>query len=268
MSGISGATRTSSRLVFRLRKKAVAGRHQKGGQQVAEARPPDLRVASRGFEFLRFLPIRKLYRVERSVRFEFCAAEKEIAMNINSVTHANQYPSVMSGRFPAQNKEGKIAEMPPAAKNDAAYVVKISAASDAEQAESGRKRVSDKNSPDGRTHEAFTGISPRREAVDGSPASADEGGFEAMAKCLTIARRIMRGDKVSNADIRFLMENNLELYSQAMLLRQQKEHAREYESISEDEKKSSEVSASLQTGMPAGVESANETVEPSPESGE
>lgn len=81
----------------------------------------------------------------------------------------------------------------------------------------------------------------------------------------TPSRHIMNGDKVSNADMRYLMENNFELYEQATLLKQQNKTARERDSVSEEEKTPQPAEASAQAPEPAAAKSADEASAPPPE---
>lgn len=59
--------------------------------------------------------------------------------------------------------------------------------------------------------------------------------FEKLSKCMTIAMRILRGDYVPISDEKYLMENEPDLYKMAVTFRQEKEDAKEYESVLEDE---------------------------------
>ena len=54
-------------------------------------------------------------------------------------------------------------------------------------------------------------------------------------KCLQIAMRIMSGNKVPDADQRFLMDNKPELYAKAITMRMEKADPKEYDRLSEDE---------------------------------
>ena len=60
-------------------------------------------------------------------------------------------------------------------------------------------------------------------------------GFEEFIQCLTIASRIMSGDKVPYSDQKFLQEKNPDLFFKASMLRQQKNNPKEYESVLSDE---------------------------------
>jgi len=62
-------------------------------------------------------------------------------------------------------------------------------------------------------------------------------------KCLKVAIRIMRGGKVHDADLRFLLQNDPGLYFQAMLLRQPKENPEEHERITDDDNEQSNESS-------------------------
>jgi len=69
--------------------------------------------------------------------------------------------------------------------------------------------------------------------------------YDVKRKCLRIAMRIMRGDKVSMKDLQYLMENDPGLYLMAMLLRMPKEDPEEHECISDEENKSWDGSSSF-----------------------
>jgi len=75
-------------------------------------------------------------------------------------------------------------------------------------------------------------------------------------KCLKIAMRIMRGGKVHDADLRFLLQNDPGLYFQAMLLRQPKENPEEHERITEDESEQSNESSVTGDGGTASADAA------------
>ena len=57
-------------------------------------------------------------------------------------------------------------------------------------------------------------------------------------KCLQIAMRIMSGNKVPNADQRFLMDHKPELYAKAITMRMEKTDPKEYDRLTEDEEES------------------------------
>nr|WP_300006325.1 hypothetical protein [Tissierella sp.] len=59
--------------------------------------------------------------------------------------------------------------------------------------------------------------------------------YSGMMKCIEIAARIINGDKVPAKDEQFLMENEPKMYTSAVMLRQQKESPKKYDSLLEDE---------------------------------
>lgn len=64
---------------------------------------------------------------------------------------------------------------------------------------------------------------------------AVEDSFEAFGKCLTIAQRISRGDKVPLKDMKYLMEHEPDLYKQAIMLRQPNDKPKEYDSVLDED---------------------------------
>ena len=60
--------------------------------------------------------------------------------------------------------------------------------------------------------------------------------YDSFIKCIQIAMRIMNGDKVPRKDEKFLLENEPQMYSNALLLRRQNDKPKEYDSLLEDEK--------------------------------
>jgi len=70
----------------------------------------------------------------------------------------------------------------------------------------------------------------------------NESPYDIYAKCLDIARRIMRGEKVSAEEMRLLSQNFPELLFQALLLRQE-----EIELEESDERATSELAPSGKT---------------------
>lgn len=72
-------------------------------------------------------------------------------------------------------------------------------------------------------------------------AAADSKGspYDELTKCLEIASRIMKGDKVPQADIQFLAEKQPELYSSAIFMKQNNENPKRHKSLLEDEKDNS-----------------------------
>ncbi len=67
-----------------------------------------------------------------------------------------------------------------------------------------------------------------------------EKSFDTMGKCLLIAMRITRGDIVPMKDMKFLMDNDPELYKQSILLRQPNDDPEKHKSVLEDEEESTE----------------------------
>jgi len=76
------------------------------------------------------------------------------------------------------------------------------------------------------------GLKQAREAGEGAAEAWKE-----RIKCLQIAMRIMSGDKVPEEDHRYLREKDMEMYSRAISLRIEKKDPKEYDRLSEDEKK-------------------------------
>ena len=73
-------------------------------------------------------------------------------------------------------------------------------------------------------------------------------------KCMIIAMRISSGDNVHSKDKRFLLENEPEMYSSAILLRKENDNPKKHKSILEDEsddplEESSHVISSVSEGI-------------------
>lgn len=66
-------------------------------------------------------------------------------------------------------------------------------------------------------------------------AEATEDSFKAFSKCLIIAQRITKGDKVPTQDIKYLMEHEPDLYKQAIMFRQPNPKPKEHDTVLEDE---------------------------------
>lgn len=64
---------------------------------------------------------------------------------------------------------------------------------------------------------------------------AIEDRFSTFSKCMTIAHRITKGDKVPLKDMKFLMENEPDLYKQAILMRQPNPKPKEHKSVLEED---------------------------------
>ena len=82
---------------------------------------------------------------------------------------------------------------------------------------------------------------------------AMEEAAEDMAKCLEIARRISRGDKVPAQDEKKLMDFNMEIYQIAKnmaVMNMNKKH-KEWESLSEDEEEKQEYADPMETAADA-----------------
>lgn len=81
-----------------------------------------------------------------------------------------------------------------------------------------------------------------------SEIDAMEENLKAMQRCMEIARRIMRGDKVPPEDERYLMENDPNGYKLALAMRTPKKNPKEWESVLKDEKKSEQSGDSGEEG--------------------
>ena len=64
---------------------------------------------------------------------------------------------------------------------------------------------------------------------------AIEDSFSTFSKCMTIAHRITKGDKVPLKDMKYLMENEPDLYKQAILMRQPNPKPKEHKSVLEED---------------------------------
>lgn len=73
-------------------------------------------------------------------------------------------------------------------------------------------------------------LSSSKDQIEGSQKSMD-----ALSRCMTIARRIANGDQVPYKDIKFLMDNNPDLFQMAMSTRMPKRNPEKYKSVLEDE---------------------------------
>lgn len=65
---------------------------------------------------------------------------------------------------------------------------------------------------------------------------AELGPLDDLIKCMQIASRIIKGDKVPQADVNFLMEKNPKMYTSAVLMKQENKDPKKHESLLEDEK--------------------------------
>ncbi len=67
--------------------------------------------------------------------------------------------------------------------------------------------------------------------------------FKVFANCMKIASRISRGDIVPGKDIKYLMENEPDLYKQAITLRMPNPKPKKYDSVLDEEEKQTEEAA-------------------------
>lgn len=77
---------------------------------------------------------------------------------------------------------------------------------------------------------------------------AIEDSFSAFSKCMTIAHRITKGDKVPLKDMKYLMEHEPDLYKQAIMLRQPNPKPKEHKSVLEEEDTRTDTAAYSQDG--------------------
>lgn len=68
-------------------------------------------------------------------------------------------------------------------------------------------------------------------------AASNKSPYDELIKCLEIANRIARGDQPPQEDIHFLIEKEPEMYSAAMLLKENKEDPKQYDSLLDEEPK-------------------------------
>ena len=86
--------------------------------------------------------------------------------------------------------------------------------------------------------------------------------FETKRKCLIIAMRIMRGDKVPHADYRYLAKNEPKMYEKAIMLRVRKAKPVKHKRLSKEEKNTEKLSGAPE--KPSGTdESASENAKAS-----
>lgn len=83
--------------------------------------------------------------------------------------------------------------------------------------------------------EAVKDISRQLETVANSEGSP----YDELTKCLEIASRIVKGDKVPQADLNFLMEKQPELFSSAILMKQNSENPKRHKSLLDEPKDNS-----------------------------
>ena len=102
---------------------------------------------------------------------------------------------------------------------------------------------------------------------------AIEDSFSTFSKCMTIAHRITKGDKVPLKDMKYLMEHEPDLYKQAILMRQPNPKPKEHKSVLEEDDEQISTEEYSQGGgeappaseMPA-VQALSESAPVSPES--
>ena len=82
-------------------------------------------------------------------------------------------------------------------------------------------------------------------------------------KCLQIAMRIMNGDHVPTKDRQFLLENEPQMYSQALLLRRNNNDPKKYKSLIEDKKDEAETDRSSPVSFEKTAQGAESTSEES-----
>lgn len=78
-----------------------------------------------------------------------------------------------------------------------------------------------------------------RELKEASDKSSNP--LDLFTKCIQIAIHIMNGDNVPIKDMHFLAENEPELYSSALLLRQQNDKPKRHDSLLEDEEEKNNI---------------------------
>ena len=64
---------------------------------------------------------------------------------------------------------------------------------------------------------------------------AIEDSFSTFSKCMTIAHRITKGDRVPMKDMKYLAEHEPDLYKQAIMMRQPNPKPKEHKSVLEEE---------------------------------
>lgn len=98
-----------------------------------------------------------------------------------------------------------------------------------------------------------------------SQQDSEEESWDVYGKCLKIAMSIVSGDNVPQQDIQYLMEHNMDLYTQAMSMRIPKEDPEDCDSVLEEEEEGGEEDATsgasvVESGM-LSVSAAESTVE-------
>lgn len=94
-------------------------------------------------------------------------------------------------------------------------------------------------------------------------ANSESSPYDELTKCLEIASRIVKGDKVPQADLNFLMEKQPELFSSAILMKQNSENPKRHKSLLDEPKDNSlqvvdsgsaEIEAALADRIPSSEE--------------
>lgn len=80
---------------------------------------------------------------------------------------------------------------------------------------------------------------------------AIEDSFSSFSKCMTIAHRITKGDKVPLKDMKYLMEHEPDLYKQAIMMRQPNPKPKEHKSVLEEEDEQTDTAAYSESGEAA-----------------
>lgn len=117
------------------------------------------------------------------------------------------------------------------AREDAAKALEEKAAREAEKK---KQQESDKKAALAEKQNELSMLEQQLEnSKEQGEAAADS--FETFSKCLTIAQRITRGDKVPLKDMKYLMEHEPDLYKQAILMRQPNNKPKEYDSVLDED---------------------------------
>lgn len=88
--------------------------------------------------------------------------------------------------------------------------------------------------------------------------------FKVYARCLTIASRISRGDTVPVKDMKYLAENEPDLFKQAIMLRMPNDHPKKHKSVLDDDEEKQQTGQASDPGESAAPEVA-QTEESAPE---
>lgn len=87
--------------------------------------------------------------------------------------------------------------------------------------------------------------------------------FKVYARCLTIASRISRGDTVPVKDMKYLAENEPDLFKQAIMLRMPNDHPKKHKSVLDDEEEQ-QTEQTSENGESTSPE-VSQSTEPAPE---